>query len=161
MDSAASRTLVLGENNVAFGIGNHSIVGFDVTSGSPVFSFRTAIDQQTGLLAATADSGLLALQFNAPFGLPREIDALLQFGGSGAQLPSTALPSGPTSASVFDMNTLLAIDGTGEGEMLAGSIAIDPNAVWPDPSAEPQQRRSPPPLQITSEQTSEHSSEQR
>ena len=37
---AAAQALVLGENNVAFGAGNHSIVGFDVTSGSPVFSFR-------------------------------------------------------------------------------------------------------------------------
>lgn len=57
--------LVLGENNVAFGVGTQ-IVGFNVTNGTQVCNTPFLSPNGASLVAPTSDGGLLATQLNAP-----------------------------------------------------------------------------------------------
>jgi hypothetical protein len=118
-------SLVLGENNTAFGVGLQ-IVAFDVTSITPIWNTPFLAPKGASLVGPTSDGGLLAAELtSAPFG---SADALESFDTSGASSLSS-LPSGTDAPSVFDETKLLTIFGD-SGEMLPSisSLSIDLDA---------------------------------
>jgi outer membrane protein assembly factor BamB len=138
--------LILGENNVAFGVGLQ-IVAFDVTSISEIWSTPFLSPKGAGLLAPSSDGGLVAAELtSAPFG---PADALESFTASGTASLSSLL-STLSEVSVFDTNKLLALSSD-LGEMLPGTAlpAISGNpAAWL-PQGNKATQRAPVPPKIT------------
>ncbi len=138
-------SLVLGENNTAFGVGLQ-IVAFDVTSITPIWNTPFLAPKGANLVGPTSDGGLLAAELtSAPFG---SADALESFNTSGTS-SLLSLPSGTDAPSVFDETKLLTIFAD-TGEMLPStalpSITSNPSA-WLPQGNTPQQR-APLPVQI-------------
>ncbi|MBZ5521396.1 MAG: IPT/TIG domain-containing protein [Acidobacteriia bacterium] len=126
--------LVLGENNIAFGVGL-KIASFDVTSGTEICSTPFLSPKGAGLVAPIIDGGLLAVDLTFPvFGA---IDAVESFDASCAASVSP-LPAALSGISVFDAGKLLAL-ASGNGELILGSgslaAALAPLAWLPNGNA--------------------------
>ncbi len=137
--------LVLGENNIAFGIGS-KIAAFDVTSGAEVCSTPFLAPKGAALVAPISGGGLLAAELTSPvFGGTDAIESL----DSSCAASVSPLPSTLAGVSVFDTGKLLAL-AAGSGEMLLGTgviTALDP-ATW-FPKGNVAVQRAPVPPRIT------------
>src|SRR5438552_13621808 len=124
------QSLVVGENNIAFGSDGQSVMAFDVNTGARLWSFQPPWFQGTALLAATAPGGVAAVQLADFQGtVDATPNARLAFDSTGV-VSCTPLAANSSNITYFDTNTILGLDASGQGEMLMAEAAFDPNAEW-------------------------------
>jgi len=97
--------LVLGANNIAFGVGNQ-IVGFDVTSGAQVCNTSFLSPNGASLVAPASDSGLFATELNEPiFGN----SVALEFFDASCTATTFPLPSTLSGVRFLNPDTILGL----------------------------------------------------
>ncbi|HET9183307.1 MAG TPA: Ig-like domain-containing protein [Candidatus Angelobacter sp.] len=123
-------SLVLGDNNTAFGTDGFAIVAFDPNTGAQKWNFNPGGQNGAQMLLAPSNGGLFALgMVNPTFGDPFPT-GIVGFDASGNQ--TTTLPlSNVTAVAYFDPNDLMASLQSGAGELLPTPQAIQPDPLDP------------------------------
>lgn len=126
-----SANLVLGENNVALGVGA-KLVAFDVTTGGQICSTSFLFPNGASLVAPAGDSNFLTAELTRPIIGDSEA---IQFFDSSCTPTTYALPSTLAAVFYFNQNTFLGLDSDPFVEAFASPIAVaalGSNAWWPN-----------------------------